>query len=520
MNPVDLEAVQRLFQKCLDSSEELLDSAKDAQAKKRNRIAFHLAVLALEEIGKAAMLLAHRVYPHVAEDEDLEESSDGSKLSVDAEDHRKKLFWAMLTPNFDGGVFSSQEFIQLKEIANSIHIRRVTSLYANVDENLPETEISDDDVTRVIGLAESCLNLERLKEIRELDSDAQQLLDWLMKALADPLLQAFVLSEQSKHKLSELGGHSRKWVNWLRDEVVLGETSAKQMMEKEINRTAPTGVLANKPKWRLKIRLHTLSHSIRHKELQEWNNKVIWVKLYPTSKKTELLVEFLLPAKIPVEQVWPTGIQMCSIFVVALNIATVGYFWWYLPEFVSTFYEELVDLDTKAKLGVDYKSPVMGGWKRSALKAQQLQTAGMILVYLMSGAAKEQSLAYSRYMQGIALLSKNDVFGDFSGQALVHFAHAFRMGLASFGEWDGVSANFEQAAVGAMGSLSDNAPMATEFKSLIEAADALEKNQQPSRPITLDDTLKLKMFCDAYLGSRARREMQRANQSDRQRRSQ
>ena len=512
MNPIDLEAVKQLFLKCLDSSEELLDSAKDAQVKKRNRIAFHLAVLALEEIGKAAMLLAHKVYPHVAEGEDLEDPSEGAKLSADAEDHRKKLLWAMLTPNFGGGVFSPQEFIQLREIANSIHIRRVTSLYANVDENLPETEISDDDVTRLIGLAESRLNLEKLIEIRELDSDAQQLLDWLMKTLADPLLQAFVLSEQSKHRLSELGGDSRKWVNWLRGEVVLGETAAKQMMEKEINRAAPTGVLANKPKWRLKVRLHTLSHSIRRKELREWNDQVVWVKLYPTTKKTELLVEFLLPAKIPVEQVWPTGIQMCSILVVALNIATVGYFWWYLPEFVSTFYEEMVDLDTKAKLGVDYKSPVMGGWKRTALKAQHLQTAGMILVYLMGWATKEQSLAYSRYMQGIALLSKNDVFGDFSGQALVHFAHALRMGLASFGEWDGVSANFEQAAVAAIGNLSDNDPMATELKSLIEAADTLEKQLHPSRPIALDDALKLKVFCDAYLGSRARREVQRAHQ--------
>ena len=120
MNPIDLEAVKLLFRKCLDNAEALLDSAKDSRTKKRNHIAFHLAVLALEEIGKAAMLLAHRVYPRVVEDEELDES----KLSDDVVDHKKKLLWALLTPSF-GGVFTPQDFIELKEIANGIHFRRL-----------------------------------------------------------------------------------------------------------------------------------------------------------------------------------------------------------------------------------------------------------------------------------------------------------------------------------------------------------------------------------------------------------
>jgi AbiV family abortive infection protein len=509
MKPLDLEAVKLLFRKCLDNAEAFLDSAKDARAKKRNHIAFHLAVLALEEIGKASMLFAHRVYPHVVKDED---ELDESKLSNEVVDHRKKLFWAMLTPSFDGGVFTPENFTQLKEIANDIHSRRIASLYANVDqEEVPDSEtISDDELTRIIGLTESRLNLEKLLEIRQLDSDAQELLDWFMKALADPLLQRFVLSEQSRHKLAELTGNSRKWMTWLHEEVATAEAKAKELMEDEINRVAPTGVLGNKPKWRLKIKLHTLSHRIRHKELNAWNDQVIWVKLYPTTKKTELLVEFLLPAKIPVADLWQTGIQMCSIFAVSLNIATVGYFWWYLPEFVSTFYEEMVDLDTKASLKVDYKSLVMANWKLTTLKAQQLHTAGMILTYLMRWATKEQSLAYSRYMQAIALLSKNDVFGDFTGQALVHFAYAFRMALKSYGDWDGAPENFEQAVATALDSLWNQPEMLAEFMSLVEAANSLEKQQSPSRPITLDEAMKLKAFCDAYLGNRAKREVQKA----------
>ncbi len=508
MRPVDLEAVKLVFRKCLDNAEALLDSAKDCRAKKRNHIAFHLAVLALEEIGKASMLLARKVYPHVVKDED----SDESKLSEEVADHRKKLFWAMLTPGFDRGMFSPEDFIELKEIANDIHFRRIASLYTDVEQVLPEVGISDDELARVIGLAESRLNLEKLQEIRQLDSDAQQLLDWFMRALADPLLQRFVLGEQSRHKLEELTGNSRKWMTWLHEEVNNAEAKAKDTMEREINRAAPTGVLANKPKWRLKIKLHTLSHSIRHKELTTWNDQVVWVKLYPTNDKTELLVEFLLPAKVSVHNLWQTGIQMCSMFAASLNIATAGYFWWYLPEFVSTYYEEMVDLDTKHRLGVEYKSPVMMNWKRTALKAAQLRNAGMILTYLMTWATNEQSLAYSRYVQGISLLSKNDVFGDFTGQALVEFAHAFRTALIGYGDWDGVSENFDEAVGTALDKLWNQPEILQEFKSLMETADALEKKQLPSRPITLDEALKLKAFCDVYLAHRAGREFQKGIQ--------
>jgi hypothetical protein len=301
-------------------------------------------------------------------------------------------------------------------------------------------------------------------------------------------------------------------VSWLQEEASAEEVKTKELLEKEINRLAPKGVLANKPKWRLKIKLFTLSHSIRHKELNPWNQEVKWIKLHPTTDKAELLVEFLLPAKIPVTELWQTAIQMCSMFAVSLNIATVGYFWWYLPKFVSTFYEEMVDLDTKARLGVGYRSPVMKNWKRTTLKTPQLYVAGMIMTYLMRWATQDQSLAYSRYMHGIALLSKNDVFGDFTGQAFVDFAYTYRMALKSYGDWDGVPENFERAAFSILNKLWDKPGIITEFKALMDAADALEKKQAPSRPINLEHALELKAFCDAYLVSRAQREVQKATQ--------
>jgi hypothetical protein len=86
------------------------------------------------------------------------------------------------------------------------------------------------------------------------------------------------------------------------------------------------------------------------------------------------------------------------------------------------------------------------------------------------------------------------------------------MALKSYGDWDGVPENFERAAFSILNKLWDKPGIITEFKALMDAADALEKKQAPSRPINLEHALELKAFCDAYLVSRAQREVQKATQ--------
>ncbi len=84
------------------------------------------------------------------------------------------------------------------------------------------------------------------------------------------------------------------------------------------------------------------------------------------------------------------------------------------------------------------------------------------------------------------------------------------MALASYGDWDGVPENFEQAAGSVLETLWGKPEIITEFRGLMDAADALEKKQPPSRPINLESAMELKAFCDAYLASRVRREAQKA----------
>jgi AbiV family abortive infection protein len=500
----DLESLQIAVRRCLDNAETLLDSAKALQHKNRNHIAYHLAALALEEVGKASLFLVKSVRTRFQMDDD---DAEDEVSELDLTDHRKKLFWAILTPSLDAGMISPQDFNTLRDIATDIHNRRLGTLYVDVRTGLPSAEISDEELTQIVGLTESRLNLEKLKRIKELDADEQQIVDWFFKAYSDKQMQIFILSEQSREKLLEFSGDSRKWMTWLYEEVTAAEAKSNQLMEQELKRLEPTGIQGNRPKWRIKIRLHTLSHSIRPKNLNEWNKHIHWVKLFPVgNSKHELLVEFTIPARILLPNLWQAGLQMCSMFVTALNIATVGYFWWYLPEFPANFCEEILDLDTKAPLKVQSNEPVMGAWKRTALKPNQLTLAGIILSHL-AHATKEQSEAYARYAHGISLLSKNDIFGDFNTAAFIDFASALRGAHLAYGDWDGAADTFEQSITLAQGHLWQNAEALDELKRLLKLADDLTTQQQP---VSQDDAIKLKAFCDAYLVSRAQREVHKA----------
>lgn len=57
----DIEAIIPLVQACISNAESLLNSAKEISKPGRNHIAYHLAALALEEIGKASILVARSV---------------------------------------------------------------------------------------------------------------------------------------------------------------------------------------------------------------------------------------------------------------------------------------------------------------------------------------------------------------------------------------------------------------------------------------------------------------------------
>lgn len=87
-----LEQIEPLLNACLLNAERLLSSAKAVMAPGQYHVAYHLAALAMEEIGKAGLIFTEAVGPETGEDRD-------SLRSKWMEDHERKLFWAIWLPS-------------------------------------------------------------------------------------------------------------------------------------------------------------------------------------------------------------------------------------------------------------------------------------------------------------------------------------------------------------------------------------------------------------------------------------
>jgi hypothetical protein len=323
------------------------------------------------------------------------------------------------------GNVSAEQFRELQRVAKEIHELRLASLYVDGTGQSAQAEVSDHDLRTLIGLTDARLNMEKLIEFRQLDPAKQKILDWFSEAMGDPQLRSLIVSGGSLLKLAEFTGDSNKWITWLQEQVLETSVRNQELLERELKRSGRGEQGESVPKWRWKVRFHSLSHSTRPKQLAAWNNQSKWIKLFSTGDKKELLVQFTGPDHIPIQAVWQTGLQMSSMFLLALNIATAGYYWWYLPAFVSRYDEGIFDIENASPIVIDRNPPLAPTWVRQALKETQLVNAGLVFVHMIQ-LTPDQSNAYNRYGRALALLAKNDIFGQFEPNILVEFYEALR----------------------------------------------------------------------------------------------
>jgi AbiV family abortive infection protein len=500
----DIEAVLPLIQACLSNAERLLNSAKEIRKPGYNHISYHLAALALEEIGKASMLVP-RSSRLSASPQEADEDDDKSTISRWLDDHEKKLFWAIWTIGMSTGKFSVKDFREYQEIARSIHQQRLSSLYVDPTEPTAQVEVSDNELNVLLGMTEARLNIEKITELRNLNPEEQQTLDWFLGVYDDPQLKSFIFSGGSLSKLTEFSGDARKWMSWLYEQVLEGNEKSQKLLEKELNRK-PGIQEVNEPKWRLKIRFHTTTHSIRPKPLAVWNERLLWIKLFPTNNKHELLVQFTAPSRLPITDVWQAGLQMSTTFLLALNIATLGYFWWYLPSFTSRYYEEIFDIENKVSVLMNRNPPLAIEWKRHALKEAQLNNAAIVFGHMIK-LTPDRGEAYNRYSHALAMLAKNDIFGQFEPNILFELYSALRAALVAYGDWDGTGDTFQAALERVLKEFDGDPGFNAEMLSVAQLASTLNIPNNAVKPITLDEVFKMKACCDLYLFTRARREV-------------
>lgn len=493
------ELVESARAACIQNAEELLRAAKQLASPNSAHIAFHLATLALEEIGKSAMVFMSSL--------DEREASDRKRPLDWIDDHERKLFWALWSPQFDkelpwAGIQKALESAKL------FHSTRLATLYVDPSDPDRPRNLSEGLLGNILQIAEARLEMEKLKKTRELTAEQKADLDWFMAATDDPQLRPIIFSKASFEKQAEFdnGQNPVGWVHWLRSEIEEANRISREITQKEMSRIPPQGEEAYEDKWEFTIRLKSWSHSIRAREFKTWNAGVDKIKLSSADKR-ELLVKFVAPKMLQLQMAWYSGQTTSNLFVIALNIGTTGFFWWYLPIFVSKYAERVMDIEQRTQVVIERVPQLTISWGNLVLSANDLNNVGIVFSHLarLDDPAKREP--YTRYFSALALLAKNDIFFQFEPNILVEFYLVLRQALRLYGDWDGNDANLDNAIVKTFEALRAPEQFIGMIKDLKEAAELTKSGANKSRPITLDDVAKMKAVCDVYLNRKAREDM-------------
>jgi len=472
---------------CIKHAADLLNGSKLLLEKGLHHISYHLAALALEEVGKSVMLvIGHSSF----------NNQKGIKILKQAgEDHTKKLFWALWAPTFGKKEMSKEQIDSFVDLANKIHLIRLSGLYVNTDQDAPEPSslVSLDEAKNLISITEARIKMEEYSDIKEPDQKTKDDFIWFESAVEDIEKKKLILGKKSIDKLKEFDGDSAKWISWMREKFDTAEKESKELLQKELSMAEPPDNQKIQQKWRIRFRLKTLSHTIKNKVLSNWNKRTDRIRLYLGDKKPrpELIVEVVLPKGVPIQGLWYAAWGEARRLAVSLNIASKGYFWWYLPQDVSKFYEKIIDLESSTEIRVERSPKLELNWGKDELSEPDLVNTIMCYRFL----PRENIDFLNDYVTGISFLGKNDIHTPFENEIYLDFYHALLHAMMFYKDYvtgEPFINSFEKIFKIIMKDASG-------VKEYIEMADELLKNGKTRKPITLSECGAMKVLCDVYL---------------------
>jgi AbiV family abortive infection protein len=501
-----MDQIVQPVQACFTNARDLLRAAKRVlDDEKLPSVAFHLTILALEEVGKAA-LLGTRAIAHSVEDETV-------FIDNRLDDHVFKLFWALWTPSFAHGKVSKEEFEKLRGMAKGMHEDRLAAMYVSPD--LPKSgehlqTISEERARTMIGLAEARLGMEASRDWQAIDLSAGTVMRWFLDATSDPEKRSLILGQKSFDKLAELG-QMRDWMAWLKEQFDQAEAHGREHLQRELARVIPDRADRGEDKWQVAIRLYSPAQSIRSRAIKSWNDRPTWIKLSAVhNDKQAVEVEFTLGEVVTMQEVGPAGYRAARLFVAAMNIGSMGFWWWQRPDQAGKFYQRLTDLKAPASMKLDlkmYAGPKFE-WKRDALKDDHLTRVAICLGMASRLDGPVYHAVIETYFTGLALIAKSDLHFSFAPQASERFATCLCESMRHFGDWDGTDDGLPAALAA---SFPFEQP--EDGQELLGLFRQLRRQPVLVEGLTLERAAILKVLCDAYLTRRFERMAQEASKN-------
>lgn len=496
----DIQNFNKFRGACLKNADDLLCASKLALDNKIDHVSFHLSKLALEEIGKLHLASLEAAANQIPRDKE-------SGMSFDLEDHQKKLSFAIWSPSFGRNKQTEEQLKQNQHLAKTIQERSLYYLY--VEPTTPDK--LDWSKKMEVGEAQMLYDFVsfRLKYEKEtlgkmivIPEEEKAELKWFFEANEDLQKRNEIWGHKSQEKLIEFNGDTKKWIKWLKEVYEKNQTEMRELLEAELKSGPVSGEDRNKPKWRVKVKIITPSHSIRKKPLNDLNSRSKNIKLHYIDNHS-LMLELLFPKALPVAGLWDFGWGTSRMFILSMNIATNGLFWWNVKIDTARYYEEIWDLETNAGVTVEMNPRLQIGWQELRWVYKDLEISVTFLVFnFLQGKWKPGSDSYFEdYATGMSALGKNDVHLRIEISAFNYFFKALKRAMLENKDWDGKS-DFVDAY---QKRISHFYPVRTkEMEKYFTVGFEIEKNHQYAKPVTVQDVVAIKTYCDKYFLTLAR----------------
>jgi AbiV family abortive infection protein len=499
---------QSIREKCLANAESLLSVAERELGKDVDHVCFHLALLAMEEVGKAVMVGASFTVSLA----DRERGDFGDDFAY----HEKKIFWALWGTSLKKNNITKEGIEGARDLAKTLHERRMLYLYVDPTGGVDgQAQIKDGEVETLIQMTRARLEIEKLTTMaEEFTEEDVTMLKWFFKATQDDDMKKFIFSGASIKKFEELG-NGKDWIAWVKSVFDKNEEQMRELAQKEVSRQRPQGSDAETPKYRMTIRIQSQSHSIRDNAFTKWNAGIKDIKLKKSDRKEakkwakgEMIMELTAPKALQSINLWEYGFFMAKTFINALNVATGGLFWWYIPKDIEKYYDEITDLEVdktgNTHLVIAPQKRLAIGWDEMKFVLDENQMGRVMAVYpFFMREGKKLKTYLEAYAFALSILCKIDIHFRVEPTACHEFYKTLQAAFLIFGDWDGKS-DFKEAALKKFKEIG-------EFKELEETLQ-LGTDMDPASgkmpPITLTEVAAMKLYCDIYMQYQAKRYME------------
>jgi len=335
---------------CLANAEASLSVAERELDRGVDHICFHLALLALEEIGKSILATI-------------------SCMTTAARSERPGSLerWTITRRKSSGSVGASmlQQLDTHKgrdrrepDLARTLHGRRLESLYTDPNEPIPvEERIQPNEARMITELTRARLELEKTHEMVDLAKEDVEDIAWFFGAIDDVekqkeiLVDVFGEARDSKptEAVDKVGCGSSIVRTTTRCENMLKRVESTQTR----SRRSPYAKISHDAPDPNSIALDS------KQRVYQMERGVDWIKIRKSDRKDtakvtkgEILLDLTFPKSIHANSLWEHGLLMSRTVVIALNIGTLGVFWWHVEKDVAKFYEQIIDLEADPKGGV------------------------------------------------------------------------------------------------------------------------------------------------------------------------